>query len=273
MSRDDEKTAPAEPRRQGPQRLADLMRKAMSQAREQPSAGLVQLEADWKRREVELRQAEAAERVRLEVAHADAWPLHLKLCAAPSEAVEVFTGDKVLETAALRAARLVLQEGLRTLLLSGGTGVGKTAGACHLFRSAVRHEPRSGQHLPVWDASAGFFVRWSQLKRVSDDEAEDDQLLQRATRVRVLVLDDVDGLPGEELGRRDRELLEELVDRRDRAGMVTAYTTHLSVQRRDGGPSDFATYVGARVVSRMSRPGTFHLADCGNRDLRRGAKP
>nr|WP_217441891.1 ATP-binding protein [Myxococcus sp. CA039A] len=252
--------------------MADLMRKAMSQAREKPSAGLVQLEADWKRREVESQQAEAAERVRLEVAQADAWPLHLKLCDAPSEAVEALAGDEVLETAALRAARHVLREGLRTLLLSGGTGVGKTAGACHLFRSAVRHETRGGQHLPEWDASAGLFVPWSQLKRVSDHEAGDVPLLQRAARVRVLVLDDVDGLPGEELGPRHRELLEELVDRRDRPGMVTAYTTHLSVQRREGGPSDFATHVGARVVSRMSRPGTFHLADCGTRDLRRGAK-
>lgn len=272
MSRDDTKAPPA-PQRQGPQRLADLMRKAMSQAREQPPAGLAQLESDWEQREVELQQAEAAERARHVAAQAAAWPLHLKLCLAPAEAVEALTGDKLLETPALRAARHVLKEGLRTLLLSGGTGVGKTAGACHLFRSAVRHETRTGQRLPEWDASAGRFVRWSQLKRVSDYEAEDRQFLQRAHRARVLVLDDVGGLPGEELGPRHRELLEELVDRRDRPGMVTAYTTNLSVQRRDGAPSDFAVHVGARVVSRMSRQGTFHLADCGKVDLRRGAKP
>nr|WP_217442126.1 hypothetical protein [Myxococcus sp. CA039A] len=253
--------------------MADLMRKAMSQARARPSAGLAQLESDWMQREVELQQAEAAERARHEAAQVAAWPLHLKLCHAPPEAVDALTGDTVLETAALRAARHVLQEGLRTLLLSGGTGVGKTAGACHLFRSAVRYETRTGQRLPEWDASAGLFVRWSRLKRISDYEAEDRQLLHRATHARVLVLDDVGGLPGEELGPRHRELLEELVDRRDRPGMVTAYTTNLSVQRKEAGPSDFATHVGARVVSRMSRQGTFHLADCGNRDLRRGAKP
>ncbi|MFY2557213.1 hypothetical protein ACN469_06245 [Corallococcus terminator] len=273
MRRDDEKAPPAEPRRQGPQRLADLMRKAMSQAREQPSAGLAQLEADWKQREAELQQSKAAERARQEAAHADAWPLHLKLCHAPAEAVEALTGHTVLETAALRAARHVLREGLRTLLLSGGPGVGKTAGACHLFRSAVRHETRTAECLPEWDASVGLFLRWSQVKRVSDSEAEDGQLLQRAVRVRVLVLDDIGGLPGEEVGPRDREFLEEMVDRRDVPGMVTAYTTRLSVPRRDAGPSDFALHVGARVVSRMSRQGTFHLADCGNRDLRRGGAP
>ncbi|NVJ24023.1 hypothetical protein HUW62_22605 [Myxococcus sp. AM011] len=273
MSRDDEKAPPADPQRQGPQRLADLMRKGMSQARERPSAGLAQFEADWKQREVESQQAKATERARHEAAHAEAWPLHLKRCHAPPEAVEALAGDKVLETAALRAAKHVLHEGLRTLLLSGGTGVGKTVGACHLFRLAVRSETHGGQRLPEWDASAGVYVSWSRLKRASDHEAEDMLLLQRAVQVRVLVVDDVSGPPGEEVGPRQRELLEELVDRRDRPGLVTAYTTRLSVQRRDGGSSDFATHVGARVVSRMSRQGTFHLADCGNRDLRQGATP
>ncbi|MFY2557222.1 hypothetical protein ACN469_06310 [Corallococcus terminator] len=273
MSQDDEKAPPAEPLPQAPRRLADLMRKGMSQARERPSAGLAQLEADWKQREVELKQAEVTEQARHEAAHAAAWPLHLKSCHVPEEAVAALAGEAVLETAALRAARHVLREGLRTLLLSGGSGVGKTVGACHLFRSAVRQETRTGQRLPEWDASAGLFVHWSRLKRASDHEAEDRQLLQRAVQVRILVLDDVGGPPGEEMGPRHRELLEELVDSRDRPGMVTAYITRLSVQRREGGPSDFATHVGARVVSRMSRQGTFHLADCGSRDLRRGAKP
>lgn len=267
MSEDDSKTAPA------PKRLADLLRKAMTQAREKPAAGLAELEANWKQREVEQRQAEAAERARHESAHAAAWPQHLKLCHAPAEAVEALAGDKVLETAALRAARHVLQEGLRTLLLSGGAGVGKTAGACHLFRFAVRYETRAGQQLPEWDASAGLYVRWSQLRRTIDPGAEDAQLLQRALHVRALVLDDIGGLSGEELGPRHRELLEELMETRDKPGMVTAYTTHLSVQRREGSISDFATHVGTRVVSRMSRQGTFHLADCGTRDLRRKGTP
>ncbi|MCE9671366.1 hypothetical protein LY474_26525 [Myxococcus stipitatus] len=267
MSRDDEK--PGAPR-QGPARLADLMRRAMSQAKQQPAPGLAEIEAGWKEREAALKQAEAEEKARYEAAQADAWPVHLRLCGVPAEVVEALSGGKVLETAALRAARHVLAEGYRTLLLSGGTGVGKTAGACHLFRAAVRYETRMGQRLPEWDSSAGLFVRWSQLKRVSDHETEDGHLLQRVHEVRVLVVDDLDGLPGEELGPRHRELLEEVVDRRDRPGMVTAYNTRLSVQRREGGASDFAAHVGARIVSRMSRQGTFHLADCGSRDLRRG---
>ncbi|WP_338866426.1 ATP-binding protein [Myxococcus stipitatus] len=263
MSGDDSKAAPA------PQRLADLLRKAMTQAREKPAAGLAELEANWKQREVAQRQAEAAERARYEAAHAAAWPRHLQLCHAPAEAVEAFSSDKVLETAALRAARHVSQEGLRTLLLSGGAGVGKTVGACHLFRFAVRYVTRAGQQLPEWDASAGLYVGWSQLRRAVDPGAEDARLLQRALQVRVLVLDDIGGLSGEELGPRHRELLEELIETRDKPGMVTAYTTNLSVQRREGATSDFAAHVGTRLVSRMSRQGTFHLADCGTRDLRR----
>ncbi|AGC45095.1 hypothetical protein MYSTI_03789 [Myxococcus stipitatus DSM 14675] len=269
MSDDEKKAAPTPPQ-QGPQRLADLLRKAMTQAREKPAAGLAQLEADWKQREVERRQAEAAERARHEASQVAAWPEHLRQCHVPAETVAALSGDKVLDTPAIRAARYVLQEGLRTLLLSGGTGVGKTTGACHLFRLAVRDEMSAGQRMPKWDADAALFVRWSQLLRASETEGEDGQLLHRVHRVRVLVLDDVGGVQGEELGPRHREFLEALVDRRDTPGFVTAYTTQLSVQRREGAASDFANYVGARVVSRMSRQGTFHLADCGTRDLRRG---
>ncbi|MBZ4395148.1 hypothetical protein [Myxococcus sp. AS-1-15] len=260
--------------RQGPQRLADLLRRGMAQARQHSAPGLGQLEAGWKQRELELQRLEAAERARHQAAQVDAWPLHLKLCGAPAEAVVALSGDKVLETPALRAARQLLQQGLRTLLLSGGTGVGKTTGACHLFHAAVRTETRTGQRLQEWDASAGLFLRWSQLKRVSDYETEDRFLLQRAHRARVLVLDDLGGLPGEVVGPRHRELLEELVDRRDRPGMVTAYTTNLSVRRdAERAGSDFSEHVGARVVSRMCRQGTFLLHDCGTRDLRRGGTP
>ncbi|MFY1827609.1 hypothetical protein ACN47A_16935 [Myxococcus fulvus] len=248
-----------------PRRLADLLRRGMSQAKQQPSAGLAQLEADWKQRELEQQRAAAAEEARRALAHERAWPSHLELCGAPAEAVAGLRGETPLETAALRAARHVLRERLRSLLLSGGPGTGKTTGACCLFRAAVRGE----RGLSEWDSSAGLFIDWARLLREGDSE-EPRRLLQRAAQVRVLVLD---GIGGEASGPRHRELLEELVEQRDRPDLVTAYTTRLSVQRREGEPSPFAEAVGARVVSRMSRQGTFHLADCGNRDLRRSAKP
>ncbi|MCK8498089.1 ATP-binding protein [Myxococcus fulvus] len=248
-----------------PRRLADLLRRGMSQAKQQPSAGLAQLEADWKQRELERQRAAAAEEARRELEHERAWPSHLELCGAPAEAVAGLRGERPLETAALRAARHVLHERLRSLLLSGGPGTGKTTGACHLFRAAVR----GGRGRSEWDASAGLFIDWARLSREEDSEAQ-RRLLQRAAQVRVLVLDDIGG---EASGPRPRELLEALVEQRDRPDLVTAYTTRLSVQRREGAPSRFAESVGARVVQRMSRQGTFHLADCGNRDLRQGVKP
>ncbi|QSQ15331.1 hypothetical protein [Myxococcus landrumensis] len=265
MSKDEKEKAPLS---QGPQRMADLLRKAVSQAREKPAPGLAQLESTWKQREVDQRKAEAAERAQHEATQVAAWPEHLRRCHAPAEAVEALSGDKVLNTPALHAARHVIQEGVRTLLLSGGVGVGKTTGACHLFRLALRCETRAGQLLHEWDADEGFFVPFAQLKLVSDDGTEAGPLLRRARMVRVLVVDALDGRSGEDLGLHHRELLEELVGCRDKPGMVTAFTTNLSVQRREGSPSDFAAHVGARVVARMSRQGTFHLADCGMRDLR-----
>ncbi|MCP3061819.1 hypothetical protein LXT21_23835 [Myxococcus sp. K38C18041901] len=258
MTRDDSKA---------PRRLADLLRQGMSQAKQQPSAGLAQLEADWKQRELERKRAEAEEKARHESDQARAWPSQLERWGAPAGVG--LGGETPLETAAIRAARHVTRERLRTLLLSGGAGSGKTTGACHLFRAAVRTE----RGLSSWDSSAGLFVDWARLLRVGDSDDEDRRLLQRMAEVRVLVLDDVRGVPGEALGPRHRELLEGLVEQRDRPERVTAYTTRLPVQRREGGPSLFAEYVGARVVTRMSRQGTFHLADCGSRDLRQGAKP
>ncbi|MBZ4397552.1 ATP-binding protein [Myxococcus sp. AS-1-15] len=248
-----------------PRRLADLLRRGMSQAKQQPSAGLAQLEADWKQRELERQRAAEEAKARHASAQVHAWPLHLEQCGAPAEAVAGLRGETPLETAALRAARHVLRERLRSLLLSGGPGTGKTTGACYLFRAAVRGD----RGLSAWDSSAGLFIDWARLSREEDSEAR-RRLLQRAAQVRVLVLDDIGG---EASGPRQRELLESLVEQRDRPDLVTAYTTRLSVQRREGGPSRFAESVGARVVQRMSRQGTFHLADCGNRDLRQGGKP
>ncbi|AAK94355.1 hypothetical protein Mx8p20 [Myxococcus phage Mx8] len=259
-------SAESAPRRFGAPRLADLLRGALENPRKRTPEELEVLEREWQAQE-------AKERAQHEAAQAETWPMHLRLCGAPAEAAKVLGAAGVLDTPALRAAREALADGKRTLLLSGHTGAGKTLGACHLFRAAVRVETRTGQRLREWDASSGLFLRWTQLKRLSDYAQEDRLLYQRACTVRVLVLDDLGGMPGETLGTRHRELLEELVDRRDRPGLVTGYTTNLGLHRQESAPSDFSAFVGARVVSRMCRQGTYLLRDCGTRDLRKEGTP
>ncbi|RKG97014.1 hypothetical protein D7X74_41155 [Corallococcus sp. CA047B] len=249
------------PSRWGAPRLADLLRGALANPKKRTPAELAKLEQEWKQRE-------ATDRAAHEAAQAKTWPTHLRLCGAPEEAASVLATTAPLATPALATARQALAEGLRTVLLSGYTGTGKTVGACELFRVATRKETRTGQRLAEWDSSAGLFLRWTRVKRVSDYLTEDRMLYQRACTVRVLVLDDLGGMPGETLGARHRELLEELADRRDRPGLVTGYTTNLPLVSEGGAPSAFRAWAGDRVVSRMCRKGTYLLRDCGARDLR-----
>lgn len=249
------------PSRWGAPRLADLLRRAV-EGKKRTRAEIEQLEADWKAQEAKER-AEHAARQRVE------WPAHLAGCGAPPFAVKAL--EKPLETAAVRAAREFLTSGKQSLVLSGFTGTGKTAAACLLFGAAQRTETRTGHNLREWDSSRGMFLDFRRLKRVSDYTAEDRLLLRRAWAVPVLVLDELGGQPGEELGPRSLELLEELVDHRDAPGRLTAYTTNLSIQRMEGQPSAFAAFVKARVLSRLNRSGMFR--DCGTRDLRQGATP
>jgi DNA replication protein DnaC len=106
------------------------------------------------------------------------------------------------------------------------------------------------------------------FNRVAEMPVGDRTLFEDACRVRCVVLDEVGTEPDEVLETRNRRLLEELVDRRDNPGKVTAFTTNLSMQPAGEGPSDFARFVGARIVSRIMR--SAMLRDCGQADLRRG---
>lgn len=249
------------PSRWGAPRLADLLRRAVEGKKRTPEE-LERLEAEWKAQEARER-AEHDARQRVE------WPEHLAACGAPPEAVAALR--KPMDTAAVRAARAFLADKRRSLVLSGYTGAGKTVAACLLFGAATRVETRTGHNLREWDSSRGMFLDFRRLKRVSDYAAQDRLLLHRAWAVPVLVLDELGGQPGEELGPRSLELLEELVDHRDAPGRLTAYTTNLSIQRVDGQSSAFAAFVKARVLSRLNRSGMFR--DCGTRDLRQGAAP
>lgn len=244
--------------RWGAPRLADLLRKAMSGEKRSPE-DIARVEADWAALEQRERDEHSA-RQRAE------WPEHLVRCGAPPRAVEALS--KQQDTLAMRAARAFMSSGKQALVLSGWTGTGKTVAACSVFGAAQRTETRTGHGLWEWDASRGLFLRFLRLLRVSDFATEDRILFERACSVRVLVLDDVGGQPGERLGARHQGLLEELVDRRDMPGRLTVYTTNLSLQRNGAEPSDFGAFVGARVVSRIGR--SCKLVDCGQQDLRLG---
>lgn len=211
----------------------------------------------------------AAERKQHEAQQRAIWPDHLRQCGAPERVVEAHRKG-VIPTAALETAERWLNSDKGFLVLSGHTGCGKTVAACLAFRKAQRLATRLQEPLPEWDSWSGSFVRFTQLRRLSDFDASDRALLQKAANCRALVLDDVGGAPGEEMPPRLRDVFEELVDRRDAAGKRTAITTNLSLQR--GGPdngSDFGRFIGGRILSRLSR-GVVAM-ECGVEDLRRRA--
>lgn len=250
-----------------PQRLAELFRRGIRQAGRYTPEERARLEADWKAAEARTREAHAR-------GQAEAWPEHLRRCGAPPEAVLALArvepwapGWALVQTPAVQSVREWLERGLRWLVLTGGTGAGKSLAACLALRHAQRTETRTPYGLAEWDADAGRFVRLGALFRLSDFEARDRAEWEHVKRCRVLVLDEVGGRPGDVPTPRQQEALDELVDARDRAGARTVLTSNLSLQRTDTGESDFARYVGRKNLSRMAR--SYLARDVGTRDLRR----
>lgn len=259
---------PAEIMGSAPGRVADLFRRAIKGEKRTPEE-LERLEAEWAQQEKAERAAHL-ERQRAE------WLEHLARCGAPQRAVEA--AKAIRDTPAVKAARECLAKHRQSLVLSGWTGTGKTVAACLLFGAARRVETRTGYGLREWDASRGLFVDFRRLLRVTDSlrfnrasdmPPADRRLFEDACRVQVLVLDEVGGEPGEELDKRHKQLLEELVNHRDAPGRTTGYTTNLSIHRKGEQPSDFAAFIGARNMSRIGR--SCIVQDCGTRDMRQVA--
>lgn len=258
---------PAQIMANAPGRLAEILRRGIRGERRTP-AEIEQLEREWADRE-------RAERTAHKERQAAEWIEHLERCGAPPRVAEA--ARKLDDTPAVQAARRCLAERRQSLVLSGWTGAGKTVAACLLFGAACRQETRTGYGLSEWDSSRGLFVDFRHLLRVTDDRRNYDltsamsptekRLFETACQVKVLVLDEVGGEPGEMLNATHKKLLEELVNHRDAPGRITAYTTNLSLHRKGDQPSDFAAYVGARCMSRIGR--SCISVDCGTRDLRR----
>lgn len=260
---------PAEIMAAAPGRLAEILRRGINGERRTPQE-IERLEAEWAEQERAERAAHA-ERQRAE------WFEHLARCGAPDR-VHAEAARNLVDTPAVKAARACLNDRKQSLVLSGWTGTGKTVAACLLFGAARRVETRTGYGLREWDASRGLFVDFRRLLRVTDSlrfnrasdmPPADRRLFEDACRVQVLVLDEVGGEPGEDLDKRHKALLEELVNHRDAPGRVTGYTTNLSIHRKGEQPSDFAAFIGARNMSRIGR--SCIVQDCGTRDMRQVA--
>lgn len=255
--------------RWGAPRLADVLRRAISGKKRTP-AEMAEIERAWKAQEAQ----EKAEHTRQQ---AETWPEHLRRCGAPERAVEAL--GKPWQTPAYAAAQEFLASRKQNLILSGWTGVGKTAGACAVLGAAQRAETHTGHGFREWDSSQGLCLLFPEMLRIqaqlrftrpSELPLEERDLLRDACRVRVLVLDEVGDRTEERLTTTEQRLLEELVNKRDRPGTLTVYTTNLSIQRNGEGPSDFVRFIGPRAISRITR--SYLAFDCGKTDLRtRGA--
>lgn len=226
---------------------------------------LAEAKAEWEKAEAERLAAHEARQ-------AEEWPRFLAKLDVPDMAQAALARpDALAPTLALDAAQRFLTSRRRFLVLTGGTGAGKTVGGCFCLRASRRRVPGEDAMLEWWEEGA-MFVRLATLLRVSDFNPEDQRTFSRACSREVLVLDEVGGRPGESLTPRQHGLLEELVDRRDVRGFRTVLTTNLSLRSdAEGAPSPFATFVQEKVASRMSA--SLVAQDCGREDLRRRRQP
>jgi DNA replication protein DnaC len=237
-----------------------MLRESRAGKRRTPEE-LAAAQAEWEREEAAARVAHEAEQRR-------DWPEFLRDVGVPDQALAALARQEPLEaTLALEAAERFLSSNRRFLVLSGCVGTGKTVAACWCLRASRRRSAERTELLEWWRGGAGFY-RFASIKRVSDYEPRDQELFARACERAVLVLDEVGGRPGQVLGDRHLELLEELIDRRDVRGRRTIITTNLVLHpasREEKSP--FAAFVGDRVASRLAS--SLQAQDCGTEDLRR----
>lgn len=141
------------------------------------------------------------------------------------------------------------------LLLSGGTGLGKT----FLSASIARVVSGSG-HSVVYDTAGHIFSRFEAQKfgREDGDEAESD--VTRALRCDLLILDDL----GTELTTSFvQSAMYQLVNTRLITGKKTVISTNLS-------PTELARRYGAAVLSRLQ--GEYQMLIFFGEDIRRRRK-
>ncbi len=162
----------------------------------------------------------------------------MRRTGAPERALEIIVRDAVRDTAAVRAVREWLNGGSTFLVLTGGTGAGKTLAACLALEKGGRFERA---------------VAAGRLGLYGD---EDVARMKALRETRMLVLDD---LGAEFAGDVWRAQFDELVDERYGNRLGTVITTNLS-------PAALKERYGARVADRIRHDG--QVVACGSESLR-----
>lgn len=163
----------------------------------------------------------------------------LQRAGTPARLMTILMGDGLRETPAVRAVRDWM-DGERTfLVLTGGTGAGKTLAACQAL------------------GRGGLFERAVAAGRLGLYGDDDVARMRSLRRAKVLVLDD---LGAEFAGDVWRAQFDELVDERYGQQRRTVITTNLS-------PEALRERYGARVVDRLRHDGL--VVACGSESLRK----
>jgi DNA replication protein DnaC len=172
--------------------------------------------------------------------------------------------NPTIETPAIGFARRFPHLPSRILVLSGGTGAGKTTAACWLALKGHDHTPG--------------FIRASELERRGRYDKKLDEWLRDISS---LVIDDL-GVEVLDSKRVFASLLDEIVDSFYNRRRTLILTTNLlprvddetaaeAKRRGEDPPPQFVERYGERVRSRVRQVGQW--ADCGMYDLRRPTVP
>lgn len=183
----------------------------------------------------------------------------MRSAGAHHEDVEEWLRKRPLDTPAAAFAREWIGEmqrpdAPRVLVLTGGTGAGKTlAGLGVLAWGVQQPRRRSG-----WPAARWFAL--PELLPLGEYERPGRDRWDEAMHSWLVVLDDLGSGTWNEYQRRR---FEALLEHRMSSGLPTVVTTNLSPRMVQDDPKE----LGQRVNSRMSGP-RARVAECGSRDRR-----
>jgi hypothetical protein len=211
---------------------------------------------------VEATQAAAR---RLEDEKRQAFPWHLAACGVPEKVVRVYRAG-VRRSEALKAVLAFMAGERLVCILTGAPGTGKTVAAASALWCADEEKrfmahPLAPEPLTtrLLDSREGFFVSSTDLAWASPFTSEGRALIERARRVRVLVVDDL-GQEVHDAGGRTLEKVEALFVDRDARALKTVITTNAPQEA-------LRERYGARVADRFAQEAV--VVGCGEVSLRR----